>query len=190
MSVLDELGILHGTDKASVWRGEPRIIQGYPHRYLPFYEQYLEPLRDKEITLLEIGVENGFSLKMWRDYFTRGKIVGMDINEKYSMGERIELETGNQCVPADLERVIAKHGPFDVVIDDAGHSPDAQIFCFHYMLQHVKPGGFYILEDVAENEGVISHLCRLAVDVLLKQVPHIDSMAFSYGTSVTKIRSG
>lgn len=189
MNTLDELGILNGTDKASVWCGQPRIIQGYPHRYLPFYEQFLAPLRGREITLLEIGVEHGASLKMWRDYFMQGKIVGMDINPKDYIGERIEVETGNQHVATDLERVIAKHGPFDVVIDDAGHDPDAQIFCFHFMLQHVKPGGFYILEDVAENEGVINHLCRLAVDVILKQVPHIDSMAFSYGTSVTKVRT-
>src|SRR5258706_7593038 len=147
MSTLDELGILNGTDKASVWCGEPRMIQGYRHRYLPFYEQFLAPLRYEPITLLEIGVEHGASLKMWRDYFLKGRIFGMDINPKEYIGERIHVEFGNQHVKEDLERITAQDVPFDVVLYDAGHDPDAQIFCFDYMLQQVKPGGFYLLED-------------------------------------------
>ncbi|SRR5260221_2640674 len=185
---LDELGILNGTDKASVWAGEPRIIQGYPHRYLPFYEQFLAPLRYEPLTLLEFGVERGASLKMWRDYFLKARIIGVDKNPVFDVGERIEVVQSNQHNREDLERISGKYGMFDIVIDDAGHDPDAQIFCFEYMVQQVKPGGFYILEDVAENEKVILYLCKISANVMTSQAPMIDSISFSYGTTVIKRR--
>ncbi len=47
--------------------------------YLRNYEHYFGDLRDKEIRLFELGVKEGGSLYLWRDYFERGLIVGLDI---------------------------------------------------------------------------------------------------------------
>ena len=77
LGILDELGILHGTDKGSLGHG-----------YLGHYERILGPLRDEPITILEIGVSDGASLRMWADYFTRATIVGVDINEVLSPARR------------------------------------------------------------------------------------------------------
>ena len=49
-------------------------------RYLDRYDPILEPWVEKKIVLLELGVDKGGSLLLWRDYFPLGTIVGIDIN--------------------------------------------------------------------------------------------------------------
>lgn len=188
MSVLDILGCRYGTEKAS-------NTAGCLHNYLPFYEQFLSNLRDKPITLLEIGVDKGNSLRMWREYFVCGTIIGMDIDDKTSLrGDRIEIEIGNQTVEADLDRIAKKHGPFDVIVDDAGHVPSAQVFCYNVMLKYLKPEGLYILEDLVGLTGPFpssectDFLTSLSSKVMQSQLDKIESIAFSYGTSVTRLK--
>ena len=188
MHTLQELGLKYGTTKADI---------STPANYLSFYELHLAPLRDKPITLLEIGVEYGNSLRMWREYFPQGKIIGMDCNDvnSYVSGERIETVTGNQGSLEDLDRVAEAYGPFDVIVDDAGHQPSLQIFCYKHMCKQVKPGGFYILEDLIGNHGIpfgpecTSSLVKLADSIIHRKLDHIETIAFSYGTSITKMRS-
>lgn len=189
MSILDVIGCRHGTEKAS-------NAFGCRHNYLPFYEQFLAPLRDKPIVLLEIGVDKGNSLRMWRDYFQCGTIIGMDCADLRSLsGERIKVEIGDQNQPADLAWFAKTYGPFDIVVDDAGHHPPSQKFCHQFMIPHIKPGGFYILEDLVGLKGPFpssvctDYLTALANMVMQFNHDNIESIAFSYGTSVTRIRS-
>ena len=37
--------------------------------FIQLYDQYFSPYRDSEINILEIGVDNGDSLRIWREYF-------------------------------------------------------------------------------------------------------------------------
>ena len=39
-------------------------------------------LRDSKINILEIGIENGDSLRIWREYFSKANICGVDIDKK------------------------------------------------------------------------------------------------------------
>lgn len=188
-SVLDILGQKYNTNKSSVWNGVQQDIKGYPHRYLPFYESFFSSIRDKPVTFLEIGVEHCSSLRMWRDYFPLGTIVGMDKEPMVHLSEeRMIIECGNQHHTDDLDRVAAKHGPFDVILDDAGHETPVQIMCYDYMAKYVRPGGFYVLEDIMDTM-VVDHLNEVSRAIVLSQVPWIESISFSYGTSVTKFRA-
>ncbi len=45
--------------------------------------------------------------------------------------------------------MIEKVGGFDVVIDDGGHYMKPQQESFRVLFPHVRPGGYYIIEDVA-----------------------------------------
>jgi len=63
---LAELAAKHGTDK------EPN--------YLRNYARHFDPLREREIHLLELGIFEGSSLKMWRDFFPNGLIAGLDLD--------------------------------------------------------------------------------------------------------------
>ena len=50
--------------------------------FLEIYEKYLKDYKNEEINILEIGVDRGDSLRLWREYFTKAKICGIDIIEK------------------------------------------------------------------------------------------------------------
>ena len=73
---LDKLAIKHGTDKGSHQLGELAA-----KKYTKPYYAYFSPLKNKDITLLEIGIKEGASIRMWRDFFINGKIYGIDIND-------------------------------------------------------------------------------------------------------------
>ena len=49
------------------------------HRYDRFYPQFLEPLRNKEFNMLEIGYGDGGGLKLWKEYFLQAYINVIDI---------------------------------------------------------------------------------------------------------------
>lgn len=122
------------------------------HGYLGLYDPVLVPWIDKEITLLEVGVYRGGSLRLWRDYFSRGTIVGIDRNlpENFQSEERIQLFEGNQGDKAFLSKVANATAPngFDIIIDDASHVGEKTKGTFwHLFDHHLKPGGLYAIED-------------------------------------------
>jgi demethylmacrocin O-methyltransferase len=144
---LEALALAHGSDKAS-------------HGYCALYEDLFAPLRDRPVRLLELGVGGferpddpafgGASLRMWRDYFPRGEVVGLDLYDKSGVaGERITVVQGRQEDEALLARLVAQHGPFDIVIDDASHIPALTRRSFELLFPTLADGGIYVLEDVA-----------------------------------------
>jgi len=50
-------------------------------KYFEVYENLLRKFRNKDITFVEIGVQNGGSLEVWKKYFSKkSKIIGIDLN--------------------------------------------------------------------------------------------------------------
>lgn len=134
---LDQLSVAYKTDKGSLC-----------HRYCDIYEKLFSPFRNEEFTLLEIGVQFGNSLRMWREYFPHAHIVGMDcVTNGLSSGERITFHVGNQAHMRDLLS-IAGHGPFKIIIDDGSHIGEDIAYSFAILDRFVAPSGFYAIEDV------------------------------------------
>lgn len=133
-TVLDRIGTKHGTDKASTF-----------HDYLRIYSRIMSP--GQNVMLLEIGWGDGASMKMWRDYFAPGSvIVGIDIEPKEEI-PGVYFEHVDATAPIVQEH-IGDYGLFDFIIDDGSHmSPDV-IATFQLLWPLVKPGGFYIIEDL------------------------------------------
>jgi hypothetical protein len=140
MSLLDKIGIECGTDKSSLL-----------HDYLKKYEKYLPFDREQPIKILEIGVLEGESLCVWKQYFTNVQIVGIDINPycKKFESENINIEIGSQSDADFLKNVCEKYGPFDMILDDGSHMNEHVIFTFKELFKYVKPQGVYIVEDSA-----------------------------------------
>lgn len=116
------------------------------------YDQVLEPWVHKNVKLLELGIQRGGSLLLWRDYFPMGTIVGIDIMvpKNFLPGERIYLFEGGQTDTRFLSEVAAKMAPdgFDIIIDDASHIGEFTKQSFwHLFDNHLKPGGLYVIED-------------------------------------------
>ena len=76
------------------------------------------------------------------------QIVGVDIDESARTGAgRHVVEIGDQEDPAFLSSVAERHGPFDIVIDDGGHTMRQQIRSVETLFPLLADGGVYIVED-------------------------------------------
>lgn len=121
--------------------------------YLEQYDPILAPWVDKEVRLLEIGVARGGSVRLWRDYFPHGTIVGIDRKlpvVDFGAPGRIELFEGRQQDPVFLSHVANSTAPegFDIIIDDASHVGHVtKVTFWHLFDHHLKPGGLYAIED-------------------------------------------
>ncbi len=139
MSTLDRIAKSKGTDKSSEI-----------HNYCVKYEKYLPFNRYDRLTLLEIGVLNGESLKMWKDYFYKSYIIGVDIEPHCKMHEekRIDIEIGSQIDDEFLNNICEKYGWFDIIVDDGSHINSHVTHTFEKLFPRIKPGGVYVVEDV------------------------------------------
>jgi cephalosporin hydroxylase len=137
-----------------------RIFEGTDNihklrHYLPIYQAALTQTK----RMLEIGVDRGGSLRMWRNYMPDATIVGLDINSKAGQYDApdndVHVRIGDQTDTKFLGRVLEEFGPFDTVLDDGGHTPKQMIESFQYLFPRLDPGGVYIVEDVCANYWTI-----------------------------------
>ncbi len=142
---LTELAARCGTDK---W--------GALHQYTPYYERHFAPLRDRRLTILEIGVggyrnhrQGGTSLHMWKHFFPRALIYGIDIVDKSPLdAARLTTVLADQSKPEEVVAFAERHGPFDIVIDDGSHVSADVISTFRHLFPHLRPTGLYVIEDL------------------------------------------
>ena len=133
---LHELGNFHRTDKAH-----------FHDYYNRFYQKTFESFH-KKCDLLEIGVLDGGSLKVWKDFFTEGTIHGIDINEIELNSERIKTFVVDQSKEEDLYNFSHRGYEYDVIIDDGSHKMyDVQITA-QILFKNLKSGGLFIIEDL------------------------------------------
>ncbi len=120
------------------------------HDYLPFYTRHLYALRDRPLRIIEFGVQEGASLKLWRAMFPNARLVGVDVSEACAKlaDERTAIVIGNQADCAVIDDAFAVHGGADLVIDDAGHYSREQVACFEHAFPKLAAGGIYVVEDL------------------------------------------
>ena len=129
---------------------DKRLIHKWKH-YFDVYDRHFSKYRNKDIVILEIGVSQGGSLQMWKDYFgDRAKIYGIDINPqcKELEEENIQIFIGSQSDRKFLREVKSQIPPIDILIDDGGHTMVQQIISFEELFNHVKEDGVYLCEDL------------------------------------------
>ena len=116
--------------------------------FIEIYEAFFKNLRDKEINILEIGVDKGDSLRLWRDYFTKAKICGIDIDKKNFTINDTEILTGDQSDYKFLQSIIDKYKNFDIIIDDGSHQSKHIIASFKFLFPYLNNNGMYVIEDL------------------------------------------
>jgi len=135
MGSLVELSERYNTDKNT------------SHSYLPLYDILFYDLRHKPITLLELGVAAGESIKLWLDYFTIASIIGIDVVPTDLAHSRFKFILGDQT-DNDLIDSALDDESVDIIIDDGSHLPEHQALSHRFLVPKLKSGGLYIVEDV------------------------------------------
>lgn len=118
----------------------------YFHSYDHFFHKY----RNKDITFVEIGILDGGSLFMWRDYFgPDARIIGVDLNPnaKKWESEGFEIFIGSQSDENFWSQFVNLVGTIDVVLDDGGHTYKQQITTTECLIEYINDGGIILIED-------------------------------------------
>jgi len=130
------------------------------NQYSHFYEPYFSSIRDTATDICEIGVHKGSSLKAYEAYFSNAKIIGLDIDDKSQYNsERIKTiicdQSQNESLDKFVEYCQSKSILFDFILDDGSHDVSHQQLSFGKLFQLIKPGGFYIIEDLCASHFVL-----------------------------------
>jgi len=140
-TILDNLAIKHRADKSSLY-----------HNFAEKYDRLLCGIRGSCSSMLEIGVAQGQSLRMWADYFPKATIHGADIEPSFRSCEsycnRIKFHAIDQGNESELN-TLKQFSPFDLIIDDGNHWWREQILSFKTLFPFLKKGGIYVVEDTS-----------------------------------------
>jgi 23S rRNA U2552 (ribose-2'-O)-methylase RlmE/FtsJ len=120
------------------------------NHYFEIYERYFQKFVGTSVKVLEIGVEGGGSLQMWKEYFGKqSNIVGIDIDPSFKYEEeQIFIEIGDQSDHNFLNTVIEKYGNFDIIIDDGSHHQLHILKSFSCLYPSLNNNGIYLIEDL------------------------------------------
>lgn len=119
-------------------------------KYFSIYEEVFKKYKNEDITIVEIGVRNGGSLDIWRNYFSKNsRIIGIDLNPECKKFERegVEIFIGNQSDPSFWNTFFKKVGMVDIIVDDGGHTSMDQIVTLVSTVNKIKDGGILFVED-------------------------------------------
>lgn len=139
---------------------------GAAHGYSLVYDALFAPLRQLPRTdILEMGLAIGGpeldgnidrkvtsspSVNAWLEYFEAPNVVGFDISDFSSVQhENFTFVRGDSGKRHDLEQLRALERSFDIIIDDASHASYHQQLALAVLFDTLKPGGFYIIEDLS-----------------------------------------
>lgn len=148
----------------------------------PKHQHYLKVYRDifakrTNPNVFELGVRRGASVRYWAT-LTNNDVVGLDnikikeiligkshqvlptATELSPMPPNVTLYHGSQQDEKVLGEIAEKHGPFDIIIDDASHKPMETKASLVFLFDHLKTGGCYVIEDWACHNDLSSRLDR------------------------------
>ena len=131
------------------------------HSYLGLYEKLLSPKKDTAKNVLEIGIgpvklQNGGSIKLWKDYFTNATIYALDISPKEHVihelvnDKRVVLYTSTNAYDERFfnEHFLKKNLKFDFMLDDGPHTLESMKTFIRLYSKVMTDDGILIIEDV------------------------------------------
>lgn len=174
-------GLSYIVDSSSIYRGERlkekslnsnelkslflkyKSDKATRHNYGSFYENILQGKKSPLILEIGIGSENqneyangvsAGSLKAWREFFPKGKIIGADIDRdsvKKAGYPAFYVDQTNDDSIMELKKELNKLGPLDLIIDDGFHELHANLKPLLHLFECLNHGGSYVIEDVHES---------------------------------------
>lgn len=173
-SMLNVLCDKYGSDK-----GQTSIKENsydWPsHSYVDIYELMFRLGRNNVKLLIECGVGTnnpdlissmgvggrpGASLRVWKDFFPKAQIIGIDIDSDILFEEdRINTyqcdQTSSDSVRSFCELSSLAPSSVDIIIDDGLHKFYAGKSLFEVMNKYLAFEGIYVIEDVNSSDYIL-----------------------------------
>ena len=172
------------------------------HSYLDLYQPLFEKKKESAKNVLEIGICNGGSIKLWRDYFINATVYALDIMELADISSeikndpRIKLYTSINAYNDDffIDHFLTNPTRFDIVLDDGPHTKESMIIFIRNFLRILTDDGILVVEDVQDPDWIAD--LALAVPVELQKCIRVydlrqtkgryDDMVFVIDKSINK----
>jgi len=166
-SELCEIGKKYDTDKSS--QRNNVTDSRHCHPYTLFYDDLFKNKRDENLKIAELGILDGSSLLMWKEYFANAEIYGFEYNNNLINNfkqnfnndrvtlSNIDVTNKDSIVKAFSELNIL----YDIIIEDTTHQFEDQINVIENIYQYLKPGGILIIEDIFKSYNENDYITRL-----------------------------
>ena len=166
----------------------PYNIMTHRHPYTMVYDMFLRPyqMMGAGLRLGEVGILNGASIRMWREYFPEASLSAFDIDKKAL--EKVSVIRGVSAYHVDagesdglrdsLAEATEDGKKFTVLLEDASHRLDHQLVFLREAIDFVAPGGLLIIEDIfreipaARFQEVLDTISEKVANAVLVQPEH------------------
>ena len=153
-SELCQIGKKYDTDKSSQ-RNDVTNLK-YCHPYTLFYDGLFKGKKDEYLEIAELGILDGGSLLMWKEYFKNSNIYGFEYNVEFINkfkrnfnNERINLSHIDVTNEESIKNAFNNQNlTYDIIIEDTTHQFVDQIRVIKNIHPYLKPGGILIIEDI------------------------------------------
>jgi hypothetical protein len=141
--------------------------KGRLNNYTPVYSALFKNCCDEPLRVFELGLGSnntdvpsnmgpfgapGASLRGWREIFPQAIVCGADIDRSILFQEdRIKTFYCDQLDRSSIRELWSNpdlQGGVDIIIEDGLHSLEANVAFLEGSLDHLRPGGIYVTEDI------------------------------------------
>ena len=145
------LGVKYPTDK-SPYNTDVNL---HKHPYTSIYNLLFSNIRNKDITLGELGILDNNSMLCWREYFPNAKLYGFewfDARLDKAKNDNIDCTYIKMNVK-DSNSIVdgLSVATFDILIEDSTHLFEDQIRFINKAHKHLNTDGILIVEDIFIN---------------------------------------
>jgi hypothetical protein len=166
-SDLCELGKKYDTDKSS--QRNNVTDKRHCHPYTLFYDGMFKNKKNENLKIAELGILDGASLLMWKEYFINSEIYGFDYSNDLINNFKQNCDN-NRITLANID-VTSKESItnafselkllYDIIIEDTTHQFEDQIRVIENTYQYLKPGGILIIESIFKSYDENDYINRL-----------------------------
>ena len=185
-------GVWNSLYQSGLKYNSPKLYDPECAHYVYHYNQLLNLISTKSPNILEIGVKEGDSLRMWRDVLPEeSKIYGIEINQDPLTHFSLPNTTifyGDQTDHLFLHNVASNVENIDIIVDDGGHTQEQIKTSFDYLFKYcLSMGGYYVVEDLGcsywNGWSGDSRYTETAIDYFLKKVHSVNFRFWKGGRS-------
>jgi hypothetical protein len=133
------------------------------HSYIDYvYSELFSEIQISAKNILEIGIDKGGSIFLWKEYFLNANINAIDIEDKkeiFNNNEQLKIFKANAYDDNFINSLPENY--FDLIIDDGTHNLEDMIKFLNGYQSKLNENGIIIIEDLR---------CISWVEILKKNV--------------------